>query len=77
MYQSYFDLDEKDRELEAIDAQDALALRGNRDYLDGDADAALGYDPRHPENFNYWRGYQESLREQWMRKLGYLSWEEF
>ncbi|MGL5941901.1 MAG: hypothetical protein ACRC2S_16300 [Waterburya sp.] len=37
-------------------------------YYQGSTDASLDVDPVHPENQNYWEGYQEQLRRQWIAK---------
>jgi hypothetical protein len=36
-------------------------------YLEGQCDAAWGIDPVHPENLNYWKGYCEEKRHQWVK----------
>lgn len=56
-------------EQKARDDMEAWDEERGRPYYEGQADGALGFDPRQPEDGFYWRGYSTGLRDFWLAKL--------
>lgn len=69
MINTYINVDQKQRELQGVEAVGSEAAINSDRYYQGYAEGSFGMPPTQPEFHSYWEGYQIGAREYWASKL--------